>query len=94
MAQPQPIVVLEPLPWTQSMVMSFALNELVNGGLLAPNVEGVPRRGSSRRRQTGSPTYVVSFIRLHERGFNVPASHFMRGLCYHLRTRSVPVVDG
>jgi hypothetical protein len=27
--------------------------------------------------------YVVSFIRLHERGFNAPASRFMRGLCYH-----------
>jgi hypothetical protein len=27
--------------------------------------------------------YVVSFIRLHERGFNVSASHFMQGLCYH-----------
>jgi hypothetical protein len=27
--------------------------------------------------------YVVSFIRLHERGFTAPASRFMRGLCYH-----------
>jgi hypothetical protein len=26
---------------------------------------------------------VVSFILLHERGFNAPASNFMRGLCYH-----------
>jgi hypothetical protein len=26
---------------------------------------------------------VVSFICLHERGFNTPASKFMRGLCYH-----------
>jgi hypothetical protein len=25
----------------------------------------------------------VSFICLHERGFNTPASKFMRGLCYH-----------
>jgi hypothetical protein len=38
--------------------------------------------------------YVVSFIRLHERGFNVPARRFMWGVCYHLRTKSVPVVDG
>jgi hypothetical protein len=28
-------------------------------------------------------SYVVSFIRLHERGFAAPASRFMRGLCYH-----------
>jgi hypothetical protein len=27
--------------------------------------------------------YVVSFIRLHERGFTALASRFMRGLCYH-----------
>jgi hypothetical protein len=27
--------------------------------------------------------YVVSFIRFHERGFAVPASRFMRALCYH-----------
>jgi hypothetical protein len=27
--------------------------------------------------------YVVSFIRLDERGFTVPASRFMQGLCYH-----------
>jgi hypothetical protein len=26
---------------------------------------------------------VGSFIRLHERGFNTPASKCMRGLCYH-----------
>jgi hypothetical protein len=27
--------------------------------------------------------YVVSFVRLHEHGFNAPASRFMRGLCHH-----------
>jgi hypothetical protein len=27
--------------------------------------------------------YVVSFIRLHERGFTAPVSRFMRGLCHH-----------
>jgi hypothetical protein len=27
--------------------------------------------------------YVVSFIRLHKRGFAAPAIRFMRGLCYH-----------
>jgi hypothetical protein len=29
------------------------------------------------------PGYVVSFIRLHERDFNAPASRFMWGLCHH-----------
>jgi hypothetical protein len=27
--------------------------------------------------------YVVSFIRLHKRGFTTPTSRFMRGLFYH-----------
>jgi hypothetical protein len=27
--------------------------------------------------------YVVSFVRFHERGFAVPASRFIRALCYH-----------
>jgi hypothetical protein len=27
--------------------------------------------------------YIVSFIRMHERGFTAPASRFLRGLCYH-----------
>jgi hypothetical protein len=42
MAPPQPIVVLDPLSWNRSTVTEFALNELVNGGQLAPNVEGSP----------------------------------------------------
>jgi hypothetical protein len=28
-------------------------------------------------------SYVVSFIRFHERGFTGPASRFMRAVCYH-----------
>jgi hypothetical protein len=67
--------------------MPFALNELVNGGLLAPNVEGAPPAWivppASDREPNPPYGYVVSFIRLHERGFTVPASCFMRGLCYH-----------
>jgi hypothetical protein len=54
-------------------------------------------RAASTERGRGAPTwivppasdrepnppyrYIVSFVRLHERGFNVPASHFVRGLC-------------
>jgi hypothetical protein len=69
------------------MVTPFALNELVNGGLLAPNVEEaspawmVPL--ASDREPNPPYGYVVSFVRLHERGFTAPASRFMRGLCYH-----------
>jgi hypothetical protein len=87
MTPPQPIVVLEPLPWTRSTVTKFAMNELVNGGQLAPNVEGAPPAWivplATDRDPNSSYGYVVSFIRLHERGFSAPASRFMRGLCYH-----------
>jgi hypothetical protein len=55
MAPPQSIHVLDPLPWHRSMVTEFALHELENGGQLAPNVDGQPRHGSSRRRRIGSP---------------------------------------
>jgi hypothetical protein len=79
--------VLEPLPWPQSTVTPFALNELVNGGLLAPVGEEmypawmVP---PVLDREPNPPHgYIISFIWLNERGFTAPASHFMRGLCYH-----------
>jgi hypothetical protein len=67
--------------------MPLALNELVNGGLLAPNMEGaapawiVP--SATDREPNPLYGYVVSFIRLHKRGFTAPASRFMRGLRYH-----------
>jgi hypothetical protein len=32
MAPTQPIQVLDPLPWNNSSLTKFALNELVNGG--------------------------------------------------------------
>jgi hypothetical protein len=89
MAPPQPIVVLDPLPWSRSSVTEFALPELVNGGLLAPNVEGAPPVWialSATDREPNLPFgYVVSFVRHHERGFTTPVSRFMRGLCYHYR---------
>jgi hypothetical protein len=69
------------------MVMPFALNELVNGGLLAPVGEGMYPTWmvlpASDREANPPYGYVVSFIQLHECGFTAPASRFMRGLCYH-----------
>jgi hypothetical protein len=81
--------VLDPLPWSRSTVTALALNELVNGGQLAPNVMGSHRAWiipPVADREPNPPYgYVVSFIRHHERGFATPASRFMRGLCYHYR---------
>jgi hypothetical protein len=79
--------VLDPLSWSRSTVMRFALSELVNGGQLAPNVEGQPPVWTvllATDREPNPPyCYVVSFIRHHERGFTASASRFMRGLCHH-----------
>jgi hypothetical protein len=64
----------------------LALEELVNGGQLSPAGDDpylawmVP---PVLDREPNPPQgYVVSFILLHERGFNAPASRFMRGLCH------------
>jgi hypothetical protein len=68
-------------------VTDFALDELVNGGQLAPNVEWqlpawiIPPAAD---REPNPPFgYVVSFIRHNERGFTASVSRFMRGLCHH-----------
>jgi hypothetical protein len=39
---------------------------------------------SERDRVPNPPhSYVISFVRFHERGFAAPVSRFMRALCYH-----------
>jgi hypothetical protein len=87
MAPPQSITVLDPLPWSRSMVTRLTLGELVNGGQLAPNVGGQPAAWIVPPAMDLEPNppygYVVSFIRHHEHGFAAPASRFMRGLCHH-----------
>jgi hypothetical protein len=87
MALPSPIRVLEPLPWPWSTVTLFTLNELVNVGLVAPVGNGIYREWmvppASDREPNPPHVYVVSFVRLHERGFTALASCFMQRLCYH-----------
>jgi hypothetical protein len=87
MAPTQPIQVLVPLSWHHSTVTDFAQNELVNGGQLAPNVDGQPPAWIVSPAVDRGPNppfgYVVSFVRHPERSFTVPASRFMRGLCHY-----------
>jgi hypothetical protein len=68
-------------------VTQFALNELVNGGLLAPTSDGMypvwMLPPVSDREPNPPHGYVISLVRPRERGITAPASHFMRGLCYH-----------
>ena len=42
---------------------------------------GVDFPASGSDRAEAPQGYVVSFVRLHERGFGVPVSRFMRALC-------------
>jgi hypothetical protein len=69
------------------MATMLALNQLVAGGQLAANVDGPPAEWivpSERERVPNPPySYLVSFMRFHERGFTAPVSRFLRGLCYH-----------
>jgi hypothetical protein len=87
MAPPQAIIVVDPLPWSRSTVTRFTLSELINGSQLTPNMDGQPPAWivppAADREPNPSFGYVVSFVRHHELGFAMPASRFMRGLCYH-----------
>jgi hypothetical protein len=87
MAPPQPITIVDPLPWPRSTATRLALSELVTAGQLAVNEDGRPAawiEPPARDREPNPPFgYTVSFIRFHERGFTAPASRFMRALCYH-----------
>jgi hypothetical protein len=73
MAIPQSITVLDPLSWSRSTMTRLALGELVNGGQLAPNVDGQPATWIVPPAVDRGPNlpygYVVSFIRHHERDF-------------------------
>jgi hypothetical protein len=87
MAPPQPISIIDPLSWPRSTATQLSLSELVTAGQLAANEDGRPAAWivlHPNEREPNPPFgYVVSFIRFHERGFAVPASRFMRALCYH-----------
>jgi hypothetical protein len=68
-------------------VTPLALNELVKGGQLLPAGDGpypawmVPL--VTEREPNPPHGYVVSFVRLHERGFTAPTGRFMSGLYHH-----------
>jgi hypothetical protein len=87
MAPPQPITIVDPLPWPRSTATMLSLSELVTAGQLAANEDGRPTvwivTHPNEREPNPPYGYVVSFIRFHKRGFAAPASRFMRALCYH-----------
>jgi hypothetical protein len=73
-------------PWPFSTVTAEDLEDLVAEGLLRPlsderQPEWIPP--ASGTTPSPPPVYVVSFISFHERGFGVPASHFMWVILYN-----------
>jgi hypothetical protein len=73
-------------PWPFSTVTVDDLEALVTDGLLRPLSSDpqpewmVPPSGAA---STPPPGYVLSFVSFHERGFEVPASRFMRALLHY-----------
>jgi hypothetical protein len=72
-------------PWPFSTVTADDLEALVADGLLRP-LSGdpqlewmVPPSGAAPSPPSG---YVLSFVSFHERGFGVPASHFMQAILH------------
>jgi hypothetical protein len=79
----------EPAPWGKSTATAAVLEALVNEGLLPPNTDQAPPVWivlTLEEREPKPPSgYIVSLVRLHERGFGVPAGKFVRALCHHYR---------
>jgi hypothetical protein len=77
----------EPVPWGMSTATEAVLEQLVADRLLPMNISLERPAWISPRPEETEPNppegYVVSLMRLHERGFGVPVSRFMRALCEH-----------
>jgi hypothetical protein len=78
-------IVLPRDPWPFSTVTADDLEALVADGLPRP-LSGDSQQEwmapSSGVAPSPPPGYVVSFVSFHERGFGVPASHFMRAILH------------
>ena len=75
------------MPWAKSTAIEAVLEVLVDEGLLPPNTDQAPPVWivpTPEEREPKPPSgYIVSLVRLHERGFSVPVGRFIRAL-YHL----------
>jgi len=75
----------EPVPWGKSTATEAVLEQLAADRLLPMNMS--PERPvwialQQEETELNPPEgYVVSLVRLHERGFSVPVIRFMRALC-------------
>ena len=80
---------MHPAPWGRSTVRAADLEALVDEVLLPPNTDQVPPVWivpTSEEREPKPPSSnIVSLVRLHERGFGVPAGKFIRALCHRYK---------
>ena len=77
----------EPVPWWKSSATEAVLEQLAADRLLPMNISPERPAWNAPRPEETEPNppegYIVSLVRLHERGFGVPVSRFMRALCEH-----------
>ena len=77
--------VREPLLWGKSTTTEAVLEQLVTDRLLPMNISLERPAWIPPRPEETEPNppegYVMSLMRLHERGFGIPVSIFMRALC-------------
>jgi len=77
--------VQESLSWETSTATAAVLEQLVADRLLPVNINSERPAWIPPRPEENEPNppdgYVVSLVRLHERGFGVPVGRFMRALC-------------
>ncbi|CAO2153277.1 unnamed protein product [Urochloa humidicola] len=83
------VEVRDPAPWSPSTTDARYLETLVEVGLL-PKITDERRPEwiappPSHREPNPPANYVVSFARLHERGFGIPVGRFIRDLCDHYK---------
>ena len=73
--------VQEPLPWGKSTANAAVLGQLVADKLLPVNINSKRPAWIPPRPEETEPNppegYVVSLVRLHERGFGVSVGRFM-----------------
>jgi len=76
-----------PVPWGKSTATEAVLEHLAADRLLPMNISPEWPAWIAPRQEETEPNppegYVLSLVRLHERGFGVPVSRFMRALCDH-----------
>ena len=69
------------MPWGKSTATNAVLEQLVVDRLLPMNISSEQPAWISPRPEETEPNppggYVVSLVRLHERGFGVPVGRFM-----------------